>query len=364
MQDFATRAGSGRSSSAAPDSAFTGGRTAVLIVNTGSPSAPTREAVAQYLLEFLGDRRVVELPSWFWQPLLRGIIIPRRAAQSAARYKSVWTEQGSPLMAISEQTARRMQQALGEGYELDWAMCYGTHRVPEVLARMARSRPDRLVVLPMFAQYATQTTEAVFDALERGLQALEKPLAPEGILLIESFYNHPRYIEALARNVRRHWSRTGPLGDGDVLLMSFHGIPQASSDRGDPYEKQCYETARLLAQALGLADAQYRVAFQSKFGRAKWLEPSAVDAARALAREGVRRLDVICPGFSSDCLETLEEIAVELRGIYLDEARSQGDGEARFHYIEALNVSEDAVALYAELVREAASGRLPVRRKA
>lgn len=334
-----------------------GAKTAVLIVNTGSPAAPTREALAQYLLEFLGDRRVVELSPIIWQPILRWIIIPRRAQQSADRYKTVWTEEGSPLMAISAQTARRMQQALGDGYCVFWAMCYGTHRVPEVLEEVAQSGAERLVVLPMFAQYATQTTEAVYDALQKGLSKVKTPFLAKDVLRIASYHDNPRYIEALAKSVRRHWESKGDLGDNGVLLMSFHGIPQASSDRGDPYEAQCYETARLLAEALGLCKDQYRVAFQSKFGRAKWLTPSAIDAARALAHDGVRRVDVICPGFSSDCLETLEEIASELKTIYLTEAGEVDGADAVFHYIEALNVSEDAIALYAGLVHDALEGR-------
>ena len=319
-------------------------KTTVIIVNTGSPSAPTKEALAQYLLEFLGDRRVVELSPLIWQPILRCIIIPRRSEASARRYKTVWTKDGSPLMAISAQTAAAMQKKLGEDFCVTWAMCYGTHRIAEVLAQVGQTKPDRIVILPMFAQYATQTTEAVYDALNR---ATKKNPMDCKILRIRSYHNHPLYIEALAAGVRRHWENAGTLGAKGKILMSFHGIPQASSDRGDPYEKQCKETAMLLAQKLGLSDEQYEVAFQSKFGKAKWLEPSAVDAAQRLGRIELERLDVICPGFAADCLETLEEIASELKGVY------EAQGGRGFFYIPALNVQKEAIDLYASLVQEA-----------
>ncbi len=329
------------------------GKTAVLIVNTGSPEAPTREAVARYLLEFLGDRRVVELSPLIWQPILRGIIIPRRAQASAERYKTVWTAEGSPLTAITAKTARALQETLGSGSDVHWAMCYGTQRVPEVLEAIARTRPARLVVLPMFAQFATQTTQAVFDALERALKRVSFPCSQDNIARIISYHDHPRYIEALACAVRRHWrshSKEGPAaGEKRMLLMSFHGIPQASSDRGDPYEGQCRETAALLAQALGLEKDDYCVAFQSKFGRAKWLAPSSIETVESLARLGVRHVDVVCPGFAADCLETLEEIAQELKATFI------AAGGESFSYIGALNDAPEAVALYADLVREAAA---------
>ena len=228
-------------------------KTVVIIVNTGSPAAPTKEALAQYLLEFLGDRRVVELNPWIWQPILRGIIIPRRSEASAQRYKTVWTKDGSPLMAISAKTAAAMQKALGEAFCVSWAMCYGTHRVAEVIAKAAQAAPERIVILPMFAQYATQTTEAVYDAVDRAVK--KNPIGSE-ILRIRSYHNHPLYIEALAAGVRRHWEQAGALGEKGKVLMSFHGIPQASSDRGDPYEAQCKQTAALLAQKLGLKDEE------------------------------------------------------------------------------------------------------------
>ena len=316
--------------------------TAVLICNTGSPSAPTKEAVKKYLAEFLSDRRVVEMHPLLWQPILRCIILPRRSQASADRYKGVWTENGSPLVRTTELTALRMQQLLGDDFLVEWAMCYGVRRIDEVLPKLLERRPARIVVLPLFAQYATQTTEAVFDAVRR-VQKAHSDMPP--VLAVSQYFDDSDYIQALAERVRAHWEKTGGLGAHGRLMTSFHGIPAASSERGDPYEAQCERTAEALRIALGLKPEQLVRVFQSKFGRAKWLEPSAVDTARALGKDGLDRLDVICPGFASDCLETLEEIAVELKGIY------EGGGGSGFHYIECLNAAEDAAKLYAGIVK-------------
>lgn len=319
-------------------------KTAVLICNTGSPAAPTKEAVATYLAEFLGDRRVVEMNPLLWQPILRGIIIPRRAQASADRYKTVWSEKGSPLVAGTSETAEGLQRVLGDEFNVSWAMCYGVQRIDEELPRLAALKPERIVVLPLYAQYATQTTEAVFDAVRR-VQKKAKDFPP--VTTVSQYFDDDAYIEALANRVRRHWARVGDLGADGKLMMSFHSIPQASSDRGDPYEVQCKQTAEKLRRALGLKSEQVVQVFQSKFGRAKWLEPFAVDTAPVLGRSGLKRLDIICPGFAADCLETLEEIATELRSIY-EEAGGTG-----FHYISCLNAEDDAVELYAALVKKA-----------
>lgn len=319
---------------------------AVVLVNTGSPAAPTKEALSQYLAEFLGDPRVVEISPWIWKPILHGVIIPKRAQASAERYKTVWTEDGSPLMAISKRTAQALGQALGEDYCVTWAMCYGTHRLGDVLKRVMASSPRALIVLPMFAQYATQTTEAVYDALGRAVRRLDIRIP---IARIYDWFDHPLYIEALTESVREHWAHDGTLGlmNDEKLMMSFHGIPQASTNRGDPYEMQCQRTANALRRALELDAHQVELVFQSKFGRQKWIGPAASDRAQALGESGLRRLDVICPGFAADCLETLEEIACELKRTY------EQAGGRRFTYIGALNDSAAAVRLYAALVRQA-----------
>ena len=321
-------------------------KTAVLICNTGSPAAPTKEAVAKYLAEFLGDRRVVEMNPLIWQPILRGIIIPRRAQASADRYKTVWTQKGSPLVAVTSDTAQGLQKALGDEFIVSWAMCYGVQRIDEELRRIAEQKTERIVVLPLYAQYATQTTEAVFDAVRR-VQKKVRDLPC--IVTISHYFDEDAYIEALAARVRAHWEKVGDLGDEGKLMMSFHSIPAVSSERGDPYEAQCKQTAEKLRLALGLKKDQVVQVFQSKFGKAKWLEPFAVDTAPELGRQGLKRLDVICPGFAADCLETLEEIATELRSFY------EQAGGSGFHYIPCLNAQDDAVALYAEIVRKALS---------
>ena len=321
-------------------------KTAVLICNTGSPAAPTKEAVATYLAEFLGDRRVVEMNPLLWQPILRGIIIPRRAQASADRYKTVWSEKGSPLVVATSETAEGLQRVLGDDFNVSWAMCYGVQRIEEELARIAAQKPERIVVLPLYAQYATQTTESVFDAVRR-VQKKIRDLPP--VVTIPHYSEEDAYIEALAARVRAHWRKVGDLGTDGKLMMSFHSIPAVSSERGDPYESQCKRTAEKLRLALGLEKRQVVQVFQSKFGKAKWLEPFAIDTAPELGRQGLKRLDVICPGFAADCLETLEEIATELRSFY------EQAGGSGFHYIPCLNAQDDAVALYAEIVRKALS---------
>ena len=323
-------------------------KTVVLLCNTGSPAAPTKEAVANYLTEFLGDRRVVEMSPLLWQPILRGIIVPRRAQASADRYKTVWTQKGSPLMAVTADTAAALQKEFGDDVLVSWAMCYGVRRIEDELARLSEMKPEGILILPMFAQYATQTTEAVFDGVGRARRDI--PDLPP-VMGVKDYFEEDAYIQVLADRVRAHWDKVGPLGENGKLMVSFHSIPAASSERGDPYEAQCGQTAERLRLALGLTQEQVVPVFQSRFGRAKWLEPFAADVAPALGKAGLKRLDVICPGFAADCLETLEEINTELRHFY-EEAGGKG-----FHYIECLNAEPDAVALYAGLIRKALTGQ-------
>lgn len=319
--------------------------TLVLMVNTGSPAEPTAAALKRYLAEFLGDRRVVELPKVVWWPILHGVILPKRAEASAARYRTVWTEEGSPLVSVTRKCADALQKVLGDDFVVRWAMRYGTHRVADELPKMLVEEGfQRLVVLPMFAQYATQTTAAVYDVVD----AVVKKTGWHGdVVRIESYYNHPDYIEALAESIRQHWDAQGFLTGKGRLLFSFHGIPQASVEKGSPYEKECRETARLIAERLGLREGAWSLAFQSKFGRGEWLKPATVDVAARFAKEGVRRLDVICPGFAADCLETIEEIATDLKAVYL------AAGGTEFRYIPSLNDGERAVKAYAAIVRGA-----------
>jgi len=266
----------------------------VLLVNLGTPAAPTEQAVRAYLAEFLSDPRVVELPRFVWLPILHGIVLRTRPARSAEKYSSIWTDEGSPLAVHTARQAKLLQAAL-PGIHVEYAMRYGEPAIASALGRFGN--PD-VFVLPLYPQYSRATTESVRDVLPRGTR------------MIESFHDHPAYIDALAQTVRRHWDSHGR---AEMLVMSFHGLPKRAVERGDPYEAQCRATGALLASALGLADGQWKLTFQSRFGAAKWLEPYTLPTLIELARTGTRTADVVFPGFVADCLETLEEIGVEAK---------------------------------------------------
>jgi protoporphyrin/coproporphyrin ferrochelatase len=300
----------------------------VLLVNLGTPSAPTPQAVRSYLAEFLSDPRVVELPRIVWLPILHGIVLRRRPKRSAAKYALIWTPEGSPLAVHTSRQARLLQAALPQT-QVEHAMRYGEPRFESALQKLAGCA--NLVVLPLYPQYSRSTTESVRDRL------------PAGTRMIESFHDHPAYIGALAANVRRHWDAHGR---GHLLIASFHGLPQRSVERGDPYERQCRETARLLAAALGLGEAQWKLTFQSRFGAAKWLQPYTQPSLVELAQRGMKHVDVVCPGFVSDCLETLEEIGIEGRGAFL------AAGGTEFSLIPCLNESSEWIDAMARIVRE------------
>lgn len=317
---------------------------AVLLVNTGSPAAPTTQAVKEYLREFLSDRRIIEMSPLLWQPLLRGVILPKRSPESARRYQLVWMKEGSPLVVHTERTAQRMQEILAGRFSVHWAMCYGTHRVCDTLPKILASNPEGLVVLPMFAQYAKQTTASVYDLVD-GI--LERCGWTKPTVRFQDYHRDARYIKLLADNIRNLWREKGRPGPEGKLLLSFHGIPKTSSDRGDPYEAQCRRTAAALVKELGLSDHEWTLSFQSKFGPAAWLEPSSIATVQRLAAENIHRVDVICPGFAADCLETLEEIDVELRRFYLEA------GGKEFHYIACPNECGEAPAAYGAMVEEA-----------
>lgn len=296
----------------------------ILLVNLGTPAAPTPAAVKAYLAEFLGDPRVVELPRLLWLPVLHGIILRTRPAKSAAKYATIWTEAGSPL-ALHTAAQSRLLAAHLPDRKVAWAMRYGE---PSVAAGLrALSDCARVTVVPLYPQYSRSTTESVRDALAA---AQRLPGMPASVTMIERFHDHPDYIAALAEGVRRHWQDHGR---GDNLVMSFHGIPKRSVERGDPYERECRETAALLARALALREEEWQVTFQSRFGPAEWLQPYTEPTLVAMAQRGVRRVDVVCPGFVSDCLETLEEIQVEVRDAFLHA------GGREYHALACLNDS-------------------------
>jgi len=320
-------------------------RAAVLLINLGTPAAPTAAALRPYLKEFLSDPRVVEIPALLWWPILHGVILTVRPRRSAAKYASIWTPEGSPLRVHSEQQALLLRGWLGErGLDMDvaLAMRYGEPSVASVLGQLRERGVDRLLVVPLYPQYSAAATATAFDAVGAVLARTRN--VPE-VRWVRHFCDHARYIDALKQRVLDHWRKFGRVVDeGGTLVMSFHGVPRRTLELGDPYHCQCHKTARLLAEALGLETGQYAVTFQSRFGRAEWLRPYTAAVLEELGRKGARRVDVVCPGFVADCLETLEEIAMEGRDTFLRA------GGGAFHYIPALNDSPAFIDALADLV--------------
>lgn len=305
-------------------------QTAVLLVNLGTPDAPTPAAVRRYLKEFLSDPRVVEIPRAVWAPILHGIILPFRSAKSAAKYASIWEADGSPLKLHTERQATLLRGYLGErGHRVQvaYAMRYGSPSIPQVLQQLQEQGCSRILVLPAYPQYAGSTTASVYDAVFSHYAGQRN--VPE-LRMVKHYHDHEAYIEALRRSVLAHWEMHGR---PEKLLMSFHGVPRRTLELGDPYHCECHKTARLLATQLGLAEDQYLVTFQSRFGKAEWLQPYTAPTVRKLAEQGIKRIDVMCPGFVADCLETLEEIDMEVRQEFLVA------GGREFHYIPCLNES-------------------------
>ena len=303
--------------------------TGVLLVNLGTPDAPTPGAVRRYLREFLLDSRVVGIPKLVWWPILEFIVLRVRPAKSAAKYRKIWKPDGSPLRVYTERQSQLLRGYLGERLKVAlpvaFGMRYGKPSIAEGLRQLAQHGCGRILVVPLYPQYAASTTASVQDVLDRVVPRM-KP-RPE-LRVVRDFHDHRAYVKAIAKSVNDYWFKHGR---PDRLLMSFHGLPKVAVERGDPYEKQCRETARLIATELGWNDERTLVTFQSRFGAQKWLEPYTDKTLTALGREGVGRVDVICPGFASDCLETLEEIAIEGR----DTFRRAGGRD--FHYIPTTN---------------------------
>jgi ferrochelatase len=303
--------------------------TGILLINLGTPEAPTAQALRPYLKQFLSDPRVVEIPRVFWWLVLNGVILNTRPKKSAEKYAAIWGSDGSPLKVHTEKQAKLLQGWLGEKVpspvRVDYAMRYGAPSVADALARLKSAGCDRILLLPAYPQYAASSTATAFDA---AFDWLKQTRNQPAIRTVKHYHDHPAYIDALAANIRDYWQMHGR---PDVLVMSFHGVPRYTLDKGDPYHCECQKTGRLLAEALGLGANQFRLTFQSRFGRAEWLQPYTDKTLDALGREGVHRVDVVAPGFTADCLETLEELAMEGRASFL------AAGGKLFHYIPALN---------------------------
>ncbi len=318
-------------------------QTAVLLINLGTPEAPTAPAVRHYLKEFLSDPRVVEIPRAIWWLILNGVILNVRPRKSAEKYAAIWTADGSPLKVHSERQTRLLRGVLGQaGHQVavDYAMRYGQPSIPATLSRLKAEGCTRILLLPLYPQYSSSTTATAFDAAYAWAQSIRNQ--PE-MRTLRSFAGHPGYIAALAGSVREHWMKNGQPTASYRLIMSFHGVPRYTLDKGDPYHCECHKTGRLLAEALNLAAGQYQICFQSRFGRAAWLQPYTAPTLAALGKQGVHRVDVICPGFPADCLETLEEIAIEGKGEFI---RAGGQD---YHYIPCLNERDDWIHALADL---------------
>lgn len=310
----------------------------VLLANLGTPEAPTAPAVKRFLGEFLHDRRVVDMSRWLWCPILHGIILPIRSPKVAKLYQSIWMDEGSPLMVYSKRQQAGLAQLLNQPVEL--GMTYGEPSLQQGIERLQQQGVESIIVLPLYPQYSGTTTAAVFDGLAKAMKRVA--LVPE-LHFVRDYHNHPLYIQALAEKVRHSWQQNG---QGDLLVCSYHGIPQRYAENGDVYPQHCAETTRLLAAELGLSDAQVMMTYQSQFGKEEWLQPYTDKTMAALPAKGIKKLDILCPAFSVDCLETLEEISEQNQEIFL-----HAGGEA-FHYIECLNDSASHIQMMAALVEE------------
>lgn len=303
-------------------------QTAVVLVNLGTPDAPTPRAVRRYLKEFLSDPRVVEIPRALWWLILHALILPFRSGKSAEKYASIWQDEGSPLKLHTERQATALRMRLlarGHRVHVVCAMRYGKPSLVAVLDDLKGQGCERILILPAYPQYSGTTTASIFDAVFRHFSTVRN--VPE-LRFVKHYHDHDGYIQALKQSVLAHWDANGR---PEKLVMSFHGVPRRTLLLGDPYHCECRKTARLLAEALGLTEADYVVAFQSRFGKAEWLQPYTAPTLQELARQGVQRVDVMCPGFTSDCLETLEEIAMEAKAGFLHA------GGKEFRFIACLN---------------------------
>ena len=315
-------------------------RTAILLCNLGTPDAPEPAAVRRYLAEFLSDRRVVEIPRAVWLPILYGAILPTRPARSAKKYASIWTPEGSPLKVWTEKQAKLLGGYLGErDHRIDvrYAMRYGSPSIPSVLDELKAAGTTRVLVLPLYPQYSGTTTASIGDAVFGWSKNIRNQPA---FRFVQRYHDDPGYIGALAKRANDHWMVHGR---PEVFVLSFHGVPKRTRTLGDPYADECLTTARLLGERLGLKSDQLLTTFQSRLGRAEWLQPYTEPTLIELAKRGVKRVDVMCPGFTSDCLETLEEIDQEARAAFLNA------GGRDFNYLACLNDQHEWITALAAI---------------
>jgi len=309
------------------------------LTNLGTPDAPTRSALRAYLKEFLSDPRVVEQPRWLWWMILHGVILNVRPAHSARAYRRIWTAEGSPLLTISMAQAEKLARLSGGDLVVEIAMRYGSPSIAQGLGVLREKGCQRIIILPLYPQYSATTVASTFDAVSDELQHWRH--IPD-LTLITRYYSHPQYIEALAQSIEQHWQKSGR---AERLLCSFHGIPQRYAVAGDPYPHECEQTVVLLRQRLGLGEEELCMSYQSRFGREPWLQPYTDQTLRQWAKAGVGSVDVICPGFAADCLETLEEMAMENRDVFLQA------GGREYRYIPALNDSDAHIEALKAVIR-------------
>ncbi|HQT81595.1 MAG: ferrochelatase [Ferrovum sp. 37-45-19] len=304
-------------------------KTGVLLVNLGTPDAPDAPSLKRYLKQFLSDHRVVEIPRPIWWLILNGIILNIRPKKSAKKYASIWTAEGSPLKTNTEKQCRALERELSNSTSsplvVKYAMRYGNPSIPSQIMELKEQGCENILLVPLYPQYAASTTGSSMDAL---FDILKRYRNTPGVRVIRQYHDHPAYINALASRVEAFWQEHGR---PEKLIMSFHGVPRYTLDKGDPYHCQCHKTGRLLAERLGLQPTQYMVTFQSLFGRAEWIKPYTEPSVVALAKEGINSIHVVCPGFPADCLETIEEIGMEVKAAFMEA------GGRDYHYIPALN---------------------------
>jgi ferrochelatase len=322
----------------------------ILLTNLGTPDAPTPSALRQYLRQFLWDPRVVEIPRALWWLILNGLVLPLRPSRSAKIYQKIWTPQGSPLLSNMQQLAEllnsRLVERFGANIHLVLGMRYGQPSIASGLEQLRQANAQRILILPLYPQYASATTGSTFDAVSQTLQNWR--FVPE-LRMLNHYTDFLAYIAALTSSVRNHWQS---IAKQNHLLFSFHGIPKRAQLAGDPYYCHCLKTARLVAENLGLAEGSWTLAFQSRFGKAEWLQPYCDKTLQTMPSQGIKAVDVICPGFAVDCLETLEEIAMQYKDVFL-----QAGGQ-EFNYIPALNASEQHISLLLALIQQQLQGWL------